>query len=79
LVKDGATLLDVRTVAEFADGHIQGATNIPIAELEGRTAEIPANRPVVVYCKSGRRSERAAKLLKEQGYEVHDMGAMSSW
>ena len=78
LVAAGATLLDVRTPAEFAGGHLDGALNIPVAELASRQAEVPRGR-VVVYCQSGGRSARAAGLLASAGYEVFDLGAMANW
>jgi len=56
LVADGALLLDVRTPGEFADGHVQGALNVPVQVLESRIAELDPARPVVVYCRSGNRS-----------------------
>lgn len=79
LVAAGATLLDVRTPEEFASGHIDGALLVPVDELEGRLTEVSRDRPVVVYCRSGGRSARAASILGEAGYEVHDLGGMSSW
>lgn len=79
LVEDGATLLDVRTPAEFRSGHLQGSVNIPVSELEQRVDEIPTDRPVVVYCRSGGRSHAAAGALGARGYEVHDLGAMTNW
>lgn len=76
----GATLIDVRTPAEFADGHLQGAVNIPVDALQGRISEVGAkSKPVVVYCRSGKRSARAKGMLKDAGYEqVFDLGAMSN-
>ena len=79
LVANGATLLDVRTAAEYGAGHIDGAMLVPVAELGARMNEIPRDRPVVVYCHSGSRSARAASMLREAGYEVHDLGPMSAW
>jgi phage shock protein E len=80
LVDDGALLVDVRTTEEFAAGHIPGAVNIPVQSLEQRLDELgPTTRPVVVYCRSGRRSADAARTLTGAGYSVHDLGAMSRW
>ena len=68
LVANGAALIDVRTPQEFAEGHLPGAVNIPIDEIQHRFAEIgDANRPVVVYCRSGARSGRAKKTLEGLG------------
>ncbi len=73
-------LLDVRTRAEFQSGHIAGATNIPVEQLAGRLAEVPRDRPVVVYCRSGNRSAQAARLLRDAGYEsVYDLGGLIAW
>jgi phage shock protein E len=81
LVKQGALLLDVRTPGEFADRHLEGATNIPVQELGARMSEVGAkDRVVVVYCRSGHRSGNAAAMLRDAGYtRVHDLGAMSRW
>jgi len=66
--------LDVRTPQEFAQGVIPGALQIPISELERRRAEIPKNRPVIVYCAVGSRSRPVAQFLSRQGFgEVYNM------
>lgn len=81
LVADGARLVDVRTPGEFAAGHLPGAVNIPVQELDRRMAELDAkDRPIVLYCRSGNRSGHAARMLEGAGYsQVHDLGAMSRW
>lgn len=82
LVKGGAVLLDVRTPQEFAQGHVEGAINLPVGELPSRLDRLPAKKdqPIVVYCQSGRRSAAAVKVLAEAGYsKVFDLGAMSNW
>ena len=81
LVAAGARLLDVRSSDEFSRGHLPGAVNIPVQELDRRLAEVgPAERDVVVYCRSGQRSSRAAQLLREHGYtKVHNLGPMTAW
>lgn len=79
LVENGAILLDVRTPSEFADGHVDGAVNVPVQELEARIGELDASRSVVVYCRSGNRSATAAGVLRERGFEVTDLGPMSAW
>ncbi|NVJ21922.1 MULTISPECIES: rhodanese-like domain-containing protein [Myxococcus] len=80
-VDDGATLVDVRTPEEFAAGHLPGAVNIPVDDLSQRLEELGAPaKPVVIYCRSGGRSARAEKLLKERGFEqVLNLGPMSAW
>lgn len=80
-VAAGAFLLDVRTPGEFSQGHIDGAVNIPVAELSERLQELP-NRDsnIVVYCKSGGRSGRAQQLLEKSGFKnVLNLGGMSRW
>lgn len=79
LVRDGATLVDVRTDDEFRAGHVEGARNIPVHEIEQRWSEIPKDRKVVVYCRSGGRSASAAAALQRRGYEVVDIGPMHAW
>lgn len=62
-------LLDVRTVNEFNEKHLPGALNIPMGELEKRIDELPADKPILIYCRSGRRAKVAqsqiAKLRPE--------------
>jgi len=81
LVEAGAQLVDVRTAEEFAAGHLPGAVNIPVEGLELRMGELePKDQPIVVYCRSGNRSGRAAGMLERAGYQtVHDLGPMSQW
>lgn len=81
LVAKGALLLDVRTPSEFASGHLANAVNIPVQELEQRIGEAgPKDRPIVVYCRSGRRSAMAKSMLEKAGYaKVLDIGPMSNW
>ena len=79
LVAQGATLVDVRTPGEWENGHVEGAKLIPVQELAERIAEIPRDRPVVVYCASGARSARAAAMLAAAGYDARDLGGMSRW
>lgn len=81
LVARGALLLDVRTPAEHAAGHLPGAVNIPVQSLGDRLVELDDRaRPIVVYCRSGLRSSKAARILRRAGFlAVHDLGAMSHW
>ncbi len=68
LLERGEYFLDVRDADEFASGHIKGAVNIPLGELRGRLGEIPRDRPVYVYCRTGQRSYNAARALMQLGY-----------
>ncbi|WP_396433211.1 rhodanese-like domain-containing protein [Limnohabitans sp.] len=80
LKQQGATLLDVRSVAEFANANAPGTVNIPLQELGARLAEIPRNATVVVGCASGTRSGMAKLLLKKKGFApVHNIGAWSNF
>ena len=79
LVADGAVLLDVRSPAEFAAGHVDGALNIPVQELSGRLTELRGKPNVVVYCRSGGRSCAAASILEKAGHQVVDVGAMGNY
>lgn len=74
-------LLDVRTPEEFAAGHIAGAVNIPYDQVASRLEEIPKDKEVVLYCKSGRRSGMAAETLAVNGYTKlgHLDGDMQGW
>jgi len=79
-VDAGATLLDVRTPAEFQSGHLPGAKNIPVAELKRRMKEVGRRgSKVVVYCRSGARSASITPMLRDAGYEVLDIGPMTVW
>jgi rhodanese-related sulfurtransferase len=81
LVARGAVLLDVRTPDEYRGEHVPRAINVPLQELQARLHEVgPKERPVVVYCRSGKRSAEASRLLRENGFHVvHDLGAMVEW
>ncbi len=69
-IREGALVIDVRTPEEFAQGHIDGALNISHDQIQDRTSEIPGDRSrvIVLYCRSGRRSGIAEKVLREQGF-----------
>ncbi|MFN8373679.1 MAG: rhodanese-like domain-containing protein [Anaerolineae bacterium] len=73
-------LLDVRTAEEFASGHIHGAVNISVDELQSRLSEVPTDQPIVVYCRSGNRSAQASQILAQAGYSnIYDMGGLNDW
>ncbi len=82
LINDtGAIVLDIRTPAEFAAGHLPNARNIPLAELEKRAGELTGNKPVLICCASGARSSRALGVLQKAGRsEVFNMaGGLQAW
>jgi phage shock protein E len=72
-------LVDVRSEMEFEEQHAENAINIPLDEIPGRLEEFKAmNGPIVVYCRSGARSNQAMMYLKSSGIEnVHNAGGVS--
>jgi rhodanese-related sulfurtransferase len=75
----GGMLVDVRSPEEFARGHLEGAVNLPVEAIAERAAEL-GDRELVLYCRSGMRSQRAAQVLRRRGCRrVHNLGAMSRW
>jgi phage shock protein E len=76
-------VLDVRTPAEYADGHIPGAINIPHDEITRRVAELANARDndIVVYCKAGPRAAEAIGVLEKQGFKrvYHLAGDYTRW
>ena len=76
-------ILDVRDATEFATGHIQGAKNIPIAELVGRIKEIEKfkDKPVLVHCQKGMRAKGACSILKAQQFsQLNNLqGGLDAW
>jgi phage shock protein E len=75
-VQGGALVVDVRSPGEYADGHYEGAINVPVDEIDSRLAELgDKGRPIVVYCRSGHRSARAKARLDALGFmDVTDGG-----
>lgn len=75
----GAALIDVRSPQEYASGHVAGAINVPVDGLVADpSAAGPADKAVIVYCRSGARSARAAGALEKAGYDVTDLGGISA-
>ncbi|MBT3155434.1 rhodanese-like domain-containing protein [Streptomyces sp. CHD11] len=80
--RPGSVLLDVREKPEWTAGHAPGAVHLPLTKLvAGVTLPAEAQgRPLVVICRSGHRSQQAAKLLTERGAQVVDVeGGMNAW
>ncbi len=78
-----AVVVDVCEASEFAAGHIVGAKNIPLGELEGRLATVVKNKnlPLILACQSGARSARAVAVAKKLGYEQAQSlgGGLAAW
>ncbi len=78
---NGAHLIDVRTEAEVAQGIIAGAVHIPLHLLPLRAADVPQDKTVVIYCRSGARSAQACAFMAGQGFKnMHNLaGGIQSW
>ncbi len=81
---DPQVVIDVRSAEEYEAGHVPGARRIPLDQLPGRFAELPAGRPVVTYCtmrhRGDSRGERAAALLRERGFQARALdGGLPAW
>jgi len=74
-------LIDVREPNEYKSGYIPGARNIPLSQLNRRLAEIPQDRDLFLYCRSGMRSTNAARILHKHGYTKlsHLKGGIGAW
>lgn len=79
----GAQLLDVRTKEEWDEGHLKGATLVTVTEdgfLDKAKAMLDAEKAVVVYCRSGKRSAMAVEQLRAAGFTVYDLeGGITTW
>jgi phage shock protein E len=79
LLQQGAIVIDVRSAAEFAGGHVSGARNISLDQLNSRLKELQKlNKPIVTCCQSGARSAMAARLLKSAGITTYNAGPWHS-
>jgi Rhodanese-related sulfurtransferase len=76
--RSGLPVIDVREPGEWRAGHIPGALHLPLAKLT--PDEVPNSGPVLVICRSGSRSMKAAKSLAAAGYEVGNVvGGITAW
>jgi hydroxyacylglutathione hydrolase len=73
--------IDVRTAEEYAGGHVAGARLIPLQALEQRVAEVPKDKRVYLYCRSGKRSVAAANILVKAGFtNIENIeGGINAW
>ena len=80
---EDAALVDIREVAEFREGHIPAARNIPLPSFKTKLADIKLakDRPIIVYCRSGNRAPSATSMLRKQGYDraYNLSGGLLAW
>lgn len=75
LIKQGGMLIDVRSNFEFGQGALPGALNMPLESFQYFAEEIHKDKPVLLYCRSGQRSEMAKRYLQSLGFaDVHNIG-----
>lgn len=76
----GAVAVDVREPGEWQAGHIGQAVHMPIGELGHRYLELDSDAKLVLICRSGARSAKAAEALRGAGYDAHNLaGGMKAW
>ena len=82
-ISKGAQIWDVRTQGEWDEGHLKGAKRVDVTEdgfLDKAKAALDPEKEVVVYCRSGGRSAKATKQLRDAGFKVHDLaGGITAW
>ena len=80
-IEEGAVLVDVREPNEYEEAHIPGSRLEPLSTFTEKYKDLPKDKPLVMQCRSGARSERAAKYLLEQGYTdvVNLTGGILAW
>lgn len=81
LINKGAVIIDVRDDMEYTEYHIPNAISIPISTIRYKINEIVKNKQsvIILYCKSGSRSRRAAQILVQLGYtNVCDVGSINN-
>lgn len=82
LETENAVLVDVRTPREYVGGHIKGAVSLPLDDVATKASKMLPDKDagVIVYCLSGARSGRVARMLARMGYQnVRNLGAMYKW
>ncbi|MGL4362926.1 MAG: rhodanese-like domain-containing protein [Cellulosilyticaceae bacterium] len=75
-------VIDVREPHEFKAGHIEGAKNIPLAKINEAIETVcpKKDQTIYIYCRSGQRSDRACKMITDEGYEnSYNLGGIISW
>jgi rhodanese-related sulfurtransferase len=77
----GATILDVRELDEWQEGHVPGATHIPLGSLPARVGELDLSAEIIAVCHSGVRSDAAVRALRRAGFSKswNLAGGMVAW
>ncbi|MDX2008038.1 MAG: rhodanese-like domain-containing protein [Meiothermus sp.] len=78
--KEGAIILDVRTLAERKEVKIAGSQSIPLDQLPQQWEKLPKGREIICQCRSGGRSAQAAQFLSDKGFKVYNLaGGLNAW
>ncbi len=77
-LKDGATILDVRSKTEYEGGHLRTSINIPLDNLPKHIGQLDKTKPVITCCASGMRSASAKRMLKANGFKAINGGGWMS-
>lgn len=79
IYEKGAQVIDVRSIAEYKQGHLKGSVNIPLGTLSGQAHRLDKQKPVITCCASGMRSTQARSILQSKGFqEVYNGGGWMS-
>lgn len=78
-VETGAMIVDVRTPEEFHAGRLKNSTNIPLATFETAIHEIEKDKELLLYCRSGARSQMAANYLNSLGFNAKNIGGINQF
>ena len=79
LNKNNFTIVDVRDKSEYAEGHIPGAVNIPVASFAARSGELDKHKTIIVYCNAGNRSYKTYRKLMKLGYKKFYQALFADW
>lgn len=80
MVAQGAQLVDVRSPGEYGQGAIPGSLNLPLQAIHMAEQHLSKEKPVIVYCASGMRSNQAEMMLNQMGFtNVHNLGSINKY
>jgi rhodanese-related sulfurtransferase len=80
MLRDGAALIDVREADEWQAGHAPDAMHVPLGQLGATVSQMDQAQPLVIICRSGRRSDNATVALRHAGYDAYNfIGGMHAW